>query len=97
MTCSAMVLDEWQKRGQGVFRLALKSCNYILVVDANHDRGCLDHGIRSLADFQLQFADCVHGDGGGNHISTADVDLDNAVDSTFLNVNNGTLELISRA
>ena len=69
----------------------------ILFVHADHDGGRLYDGISLSADLEPEFPDGVHGDGGAHDVAAADVDFDDAVDGTFLYINDLALELISCA
>ena len=66
-----------------------------LLVHTDHDGGRLDHGIGLAADLQTELFNRIHGDGGAHNVAGADVDLHDAVDGAFLDVNDGSLELIS--
>ena len=70
---------------------------WALLVHAHHNGGGLDDGIGRAADLESQLPDGSHGDGGGDDVAAADVDLHNAVDGAFLNGCDGAFELVSCA
>lgn len=68
-----------------------------LLVDPYHYGSCFHDGIGLFAHLQLQFLDGVHGNGGGDDIAASDIDLNDAVDRSFGDADNSSLELVACA
>ena len=66
-----------------------------LVLNTNHDVGCLDNGGSGLANLQPKLLNSGVGNRGRNNQTGGDLNLHDAVGSAFGNLNNGASELVT--
>ena len=61
-----------------------------LVVNSYHHGSCLNDSICFFADLQIQLLDGIHGDGGRNDVAASDINLNDPVDRSLGDADNGS-------